>query len=327
MNNKGRAKSAGMKSTLAPGVDDTALSDWGDMALFLAILDAGNLVAAAEVLDLSQPTVGRRLSALESRLGAALFARTGRRMVPTEVATRIEESARKMAREMYAIRRSVAGNTEALQGQVTISANEGTGSEWLVPVLASLQNSYPDIYIDLKIESRAADLVQREADIALRMGRPTQLDLITRKLGTVGFGLYASEAFLERHGPIETVEQLNGKPWVQGRFSRQGTNLIESFFEARDLQCPIVLSTNSPAAQLCAVRSGIGVGAVSHRWASQEANLRRLLPDIDAASIDLWLVTHEDLRHSARIRAVADHIAEAARRDAGLFEDGRRLTS
>ncbi len=314
------------KTAATDGVSGAGeLNDWSDMALFLAVLDGGNLVAAAETLGLSQPTVGRRLAALEQRLGAALFARTGRRMLPTEVALSIEDSARKMDREMYAIRRSVAGAAEGLSGQVTISANEGTGSEWLVPVLATLQHKYPEIFIDLRIEARAADLVHREADIALRMGRPTQLDLITRKLATVGFGLYASREFLDRQGPIASVEDLNGKPWIRGVFNRLGNDLLHDFFGEHSLNCRIVLSTNSPAAQLRAVGSGIGIGVLSHRWASQEPDLLRVLPEVGAAAIDLWLVTHEDLRHSARIRAVADHIAAAARRDEALFEHGMEV--
>ncbi|MFT7288099.1 MAG: DNA-binding transcriptional LysR family regulator [Halieaceae bacterium] len=308
-----------MEKLLTP---TTSPADWSDIAVFLAVLDAGNLVAAAAILGLSQPTVGRRLAALEARMGVTLFARTGRQMVPTEVAASIEESARKMAREMYAIRRGVAGAARGLWGQVTISANEGTGSEWLVPVLADLHLKHPEIFVDLLIESRAADLVKREADIALRMGRPTQLDLIARRLASVGFGLYASLSWLERNGPVEKSADLEGKSWVRGIFMPQSNELLEAFFNEHDLECKIAMATNSPAAQIKAVESGIGVGVLSHRWASRFPGLRRLLPEYEAASIDLWLVTHEDLRHSARIRAVADHIVEAAEVDKGLFARG-----
>ena len=297
-------------------------ADWSDIAVFLAVFDAGSLVAAADLLDLSQPTVGRRLTALEERMGVTLFARTGRRMVPTEVALRIEDSARKMSREMHAIQRGVAGAAKGLQGQVTISANEGTGSEWLVPVLADLHLKHPEIFVELKIESRAADRVQREADIALRMGRPTQLDLITRKLATVGFGFYASEDWVARHDPIETIADLQGKPWVRGTFTARGNDMLAGFFEEHGVSMQTTMSTNSPAAQILAVRHGVGLGVLSHRWATREPGLVRLIPEVAAATIELWLVTHEDLRHSARIKAVADHIADAARADMALFEVG-----
>jgi DNA-binding transcriptional LysR family regulator len=301
-------------------------ADWSDIAIFLAVLDAGSLVSAAEVLAISQPTVGRRLAALEQRMGVTLFSRSGRRMVPTEIARRIEEAARRVAREMHAIERGIAGEAQGLRGQVTISANEGTGSEWLLPVLADLQRQHPEIYIDLKIESRSADLVQREADIALRMGRPTQPDLIARKLADVGFGFYASRGLLATLPPINEVSDLNERPWVRGIFTRQGDDLLNRFFADHDIQCRVVLNTNSPAAQLRAVQHGIGFGVLSHRWARQEPELVRILPEQSAATVALWLVTHEDLRHSARLRAVADHIAAAARRDEALFISGERAS-
>ncbi|MEM1191151.1 MAG: LysR family transcriptional regulator [Pseudomonadota bacterium] len=298
-------------------------SDWSDIALFLAVLDAGNLVAAGTALGLSQPTVGRRLAGLEKRMGVTLFARSGRRLIPTDIARRIEESARRMAREMNAIERGIASEATGLRGQVTISANEGTGSEWLVPVLVELQKEHPEIYIDLKIESRAADLVQREADIALRMGRPTQPDLIARKLADVGFGIYAARSFLKGQRPIREITDLNDTPWVLGTFTKRGDGMLNSFFDEHALDCRIALGTNSPAAQLRAVQQGMGFGVLSHRWAGKESGLVRVLPDITSATISLWLVTHEDLRHSARLRAVADHIAAAAREDAELFARGR----
>lgn len=301
--------------------------DWADVAVFLAVLDAGSLVGATEKLNMSQPTIGRHLAAMEKRMGTTLFARTGRRLMPTEVASRIEESARKMSREMLAIQRTVAGAAQGLHGQVTISANEGTGSEWLIPVLAKLKQKFPDIFIELKIEGRAADLVQREADIALRMGRPTQLDLITRKLVTVGFGIYVAESLLAEHGRIEAFADLNHTGWVRGAFSTTRVDMLHDFFAEYSLDCHIALSTNSPAAQVRAVQEGLGFGVLSHRWAGREEGLVRVLPDFEAAAIDLWLVTHEDLRHSARIRAVSDLIAEAAHADAQRFAVNDRSRS
>lgn len=296
--------------------------DWSDMALLLAVLDTGSLAAAGEALGLSQPTVGRRLAALETRLDTTLFSRGGKRLIPTEMALSIEENARKMSREMFAIRRRVAGAVTGMAGQVTVSANEGTGSEWLIPVLADLQRMHPDIYVELKIDLRAADLVQREADIALRLGRPTQQELIARKLADVGFALYASEQFLAAHGPITSLDDLQDKPWVRGNFIKTGNDALMAFMSEHNLRYRIALSTNSPAAQIAAVRAGLGIAVISHRWASTYPELVPLLPALEVASLELWLVSHSDLRHSARMRAVADYIIEAARKDESLFAGG-----
>jgi len=302
---------------------NTHPGEWADIAVFLAILDAGTLLDAAERLGMSQPTVGRRLATYEARIGTKLFTRTGRRMVPTETAHAIEESARKMAREVDAIRRSVEGTTQVLGGQITISANEGTGSEWLIPVLSALKKQYPDIFIDLRIEARSADLVQKEADLALRLGRPTQLDLVARKLATVGFGIYAAHEWLAQYPQIEELKDLTGKTWVGGDFSRKASTLLNRFFIEHGLEQRATISTNSPTAQLRAVQHGMGLGVLSHRWAADDPALQRVLPAFEPASIDLWLVYHEDLRNSARVRVVSEFIAEAARRDASLFSAGQ----
>ncbi len=300
-------------------------AQWGDIRIFLAIAESGNLVAAAEKLGISQPTAGRRLAALESALGVSLFARTGRRMLPSDAGRAILESARLMQREVTTIERVADGQASGLSGTVTISASEGTGSKWLVPILADLHREYPEIAIELRIEARNADLVQREADIALRMGRPTQGDLITRKLVTIGFGLYASRDYLAKTGELLKTEDLESQEWIVGRFNERGSDPLRDFLAVHNLGGHFTITTNSPAAQLESVRQGLGISLLSHRWASNYQELKAVIPGMTVFSEDLWLVTHEDLRHSARIRAVADHIAAHARDAASSFAYGREL--
>lgn len=301
-----------------------ALRDWGDIRLFLAVHDHGSLVAAANALNLTQPTVGRRLAAMEERFGTPLFVRSGRRMQLTDAGTGILENARRMESEMLAIERSLEVHATALVGEVTISATEGTGTEWLVPVLYDFHQQYPEIVVKVQIESRAVDLVHREADIALRLGRPTQPSLIARHLANVGFGLYASPAYLERAGVPASRSELAGHDMV-GLDMAQGRMAANRVFPSEEqLEGKIVYLTNSPAAQLAAVEAGFGIGVVSHRWASIRPGLTRVLPDYTAAVLELWLVTHEELRYSSRIRAVSDFIAERFQADRGLFESGGR---
>lgn len=229
-----------------------------------------------------------------------------------------------MQREMDGIHRTIAGQARGLAGVVTISATEGTGSEWLLPVLEDLRRSYPDITVRLQIESRAVDLVAREADIALRLGRPTQLDLISRKLADIGFGLYASRSHLQQWGPVRALADLDQAAWVRGEFGRDAHSLLAGFLATHGLAHRIALSTNSPTAQIGAVAQGIGFGILSHRWAEDYPELVPVLPELAVGTIDLWLVTHVDLRHSARIRAVSDHIARFAERDRRRFAVGGR---
>ena len=151
------------------------LRDWADIRLFLAVLDKGSLVAAAEHLHLTQPSVGRRLAAMEKRFGTPLFVRAGRRMQLTDAGSAILDSARRMEREMLAIERSLEVQSTALCGEVTISATEGTGTEWLTPVLVNFQRQYPEILLNIQIESRTVDLIRREADETVCLEAPAAL--------------------------------------------------------------------------------------------------------------------------------------------------------
>ncbi len=302
--------------------DDNAMRDWADIRLFLAIVDNGSLVAACESLGLTQPTVGRRLAAMEERFATPLFVRSGRRMQLTDAGNGILESARRMEREMLAIRRTLDAQSSALCGEVTISATEGTGTEWLTPVLLDFHRQYPEILVKVQIENRAADLVHREADIALRLGEPTQANLIARKLVSIGFGFYASEDYLGEFPPITTLEDMK-----QHEFVGLDTTLARLSYDLAFSPDDIILGqpsylTNSPSAQLAAVKAGFGIGVLSHRWAMMAGGLRRILPDYNSAEIDLWLVTHEELRYSARMKVMFDFIAERVIADKVLFESG-----
>ncbi len=297
-----------------------SMQDWADIRLFLAVLDHGSLVAASEYLGLTQPTVGRRLTAMETRIGSPLFVRAGRRMQLSDAGAAILDSARRMESEMMAIERAVEDQSRGLYGRVTISATEGTGTDWLTPVLFDFHQLYPDIKVSVLIESRAVDLVHREADIALRLGRPTQPDLIARRLTKVGFGLYAAQKYLDRAGPVTSIEGLDEHEFVVLERPANGSKPPAIVAGMDKIARNPVYFTNSPAAQLGAVKSGFGIGVLSHRWASMQRNLERVLPDYEPMELELWLVSHEELRHSARIRAVSDFIAQHVIDDAALFE-------
>ena len=300
------------------------LRDWADIRLFLAIRDHGSLVGASDALGLTQPTVGRRLSAMEERFGAPLFVRSGRRMQLTDAGVGILESARRMEREMLAIERSLEVHSTALCGEVTVSATEGTGTEWLGPVLYDFHQEYPEIVIKVQIDNRTVDLLHREADLALRIGRPTQPALIARHLVNVGFGLYASSQYLEMAGVPDSPEDLADHKIV-GLNARPGRLDASTAFPYEDpLPGNYVYVTNSPAAQLAAVEAGFGIGAMSHRWVAMRNSLVPVLPDFEVAELELWLVSHEELRYSARIKAVSDFIAERFQRDRHLFEMGHQ---
>lgn len=295
------------------------VSDWADVQIFLAIHECQTLSNAALRLGLSQPTVGRRLSALEKRLGIQLFSRAGRALTLTESGEAILENARKMDLEMQSIRRIIDGKAHSLSGEVTISALEGTGSQWLIPVLGEMKKTYPDITVELTIDSRPVNLLRREADIALRMGQLTELDLIAKKLVDVEFGFFAAEEYVAKNGMPASLDDLSSLEWVRVIYGSSRRDMLMAFCRQHELTPRVAMNTDSGAAQLEAIVQGMGAGVLSLRWANTQPNLVRLLPEVSVASIDLWLVSHEDLRYSARIKAVADFIAAAAEKDRRLF--------
>ena len=190
-------------------------------------------------------------------------------------------------------------------------------------MLIDFHREYPDILVKVQIENRAVDLVHREADIALRLGEPSQPDLIARRLLSVGFGLYASKKYLDNAPPVSSEADLPRHKMVAlDTALARGVNFEMTFGNQNLPEGDYTYLTNSPAAQLSAVQAGFGIGAISHRWAMMSGELQRVLPDYTAAELDLWLVTHEELRHSARMRVIFDFIAERVLADKVLFETG-----
>lgn len=297
---------------------------WSDFNVFLAIAEEGSLSAASQRLRMSQPTVGRRLDALEDRLGADLFVRTARGLTLTETGVLILDNARRIQDEAMAIERIAEGRDTGLSGTVTISVVDGLGTDWLTPALLDFHNRYPDIVINMQIDARAADLVNREADIALRLFRPVQNTLIAKRCATIGFGLFASRDYLDRCGRPQTLEGLVDHDWVASE-SYLEERYMPGFHEVTSVPCGrVVYTSENPVALMAACRSGFGVGVLSCRWAARYKELERLFPDRIVGELGVWLVMHEDLKHSARMRAAFDFIAARLTQDARFFAEGTR---
>jgi DNA-binding transcriptional LysR family regulator len=298
----------------------SALRDWSDIRLFLAIVEHGSLLAASEHLSLSQPTLGRRLAAMEKRMGVPLFVRTGRRMQLTDTGRTILENAQRMEREMLAIERAVEVHSKSLAGEVIITATEGTGTEWLPPELTEFRRRYPDITLNIRVDSRSMDLLRREADIALRLGEPKEPELIGRRLVTVGFGLYAAPSYLEHAPPVNSLDDLADHDLIGLEQAGSPTHLMPGDDLAHLPVGRFVFTTNSPAAQMSAARAGYGIAVLSHRWVALQGGLVPLLPDTNVFETSMWLLTHEELRHSARIRAVSNFLTERVLANKEQFE-------
>jgi DNA-binding transcriptional LysR family regulator len=175
-----------------PGVGIEAF-DWRLVRSFLAVLDAGSLMGAARTLQARQPTLSRHVAELESQLGAPLFERTGRGVLPTAMALAIADAARQMEAGARSLSQALAGRREVRTGTVKITTSMVAATYLLPPLLTRLHIEEPGIQLELVASNQISNLLRREADIAVRMVRPTQGSLVARKLGSVGIGAYAHE--------------------------------------------------------------------------------------------------------------------------------------
>ncbi len=297
------------------------MNNWSDYPIFLAVAETGSLTAAGEKLAISQPTVGRRIKFLEGRFGAPLLTREEGRLVPTEFGYLVLDHIRRMEVEADAINRTSATLEHSLVGPVLITASEGVGDFWLPSVLQEFRASNPDIIIDINVDIRALNLAQREADIALRwMGPGTQNSLIGRRATSFGFGLFASKEYIKRKGMPKTAQDL---------LDHDGVRLVmgpETFWpldkNGNVLPTPrTVFRTNNINAHFNAIFSGYGIGMLALASLPSEFDLVRVLPDLERVE-DLWVVAHEDLKKSARVRACFDFIVSALQEDSEHFRSG-----
>lgn len=298
---------------------------WDLYRSFLAVMRAGSLSAAARELDLTQPTLGRHIAELEATLGRPLFLRSQAGLSPTEAARQLRPHAEAMAAAAAALMRTASGALDEPEGSVRLTASEIVGVEVLPAILAEFHEAHPGIVVELSPSNLNQDLLRRDADIAVRMARPSQKALIARRLGTVPVGLFAHKSYLARRGTPRSLDELARHSIIgfdadagSARSVRQaGLPVTRELFSFR---------SDSDHAQLAAMRSGFGIGGCQTRIASRDPNLVAVLPQEFRIDLEMWLVMHEDLRASRRVRLLFDHLARALKAYAGEPNPRRRST-
>ena len=288
--------------------------DWRALQDVVTVAETGSLSAAARRLNVSQPTVGRRIEQLEDQLGAMLFNRTARGLTLTKVGEGILNHAKQMEEEALAIERVATGANQELQGNVRVSLIEDLGIQWLPQKLSEFHVQFPHLSIDVNIDNRNVNLLRHEADIAVRLARPEQVDLICRKVGMLHFGLYASQSYLDEHGIPEQRADLK-KHYHVGfdEAMARGSQIkkLESLFQQENIRH----RSNSHMEMIEATRAGLGCAALCCFIGDTYPELSRvLIKGIDYAR-EIWLVTHAEINSSARIRAVFDFLGKSLEED------------
>ena len=283
--------------------------DWTHIRSFLAVAETGSLSAAARALGQSQPTLGRHVKAAEATLGAALFSRDPAGLRLTDVGLSLLGPAREMAAASARLETLAAGRDQQLSGTVRITASVVVSHAILPPILADLRTAEPEIEIELVPSDTAESLIFREADIALRMFQPTQLDVVTRKIADQPLALYAAHDVLARFGQPRSLEDLKHMPFVG--FDRDdqilramrgfGFDVSRDFFGVR---------CDDQAAFWQLVCAGCGVGAMQAVIGDAEPRVQRLEVQPDLPALPVWLAAHEALHKTPRVKRVWDFLAQ-----------------
>ncbi|CAJ9571960.1 LysR family transcriptional regulator [Burkholderia pseudomallei] len=282
---------------------------WELYRSFLGVLREGSLSGAARALGLTQPTVGRHVAALEAALRVPLFTRSSSGLMPTDVALALRAHAEAMESTADALARAATSFGEDVRGVVRISASDVVGVEVLPPIVARLRQRHPALTIELALTNRVQDLLRREADIAVRMTRPGQTQLIARHIGGIELGLHAHRDYLARRGTPRDAGELVRHALIGHDRPTAFIRQIAKSFPGFD-RGAFALRTDSDLAQLALIRCGAGIGACQAALAKRDPALVRVLPKAFAGRLDMWVTMHEDLRGSSRCRAAFDALAE-----------------
>lgn len=282
--------------------------DWAYIQSFLAVADGGSLTAAARALQLSQPTLGRHIKAMESVLAVSLFVRTAKGFDLTEAGQSLVEPARAMAAASQRFENAAAGRDTQLAGTVRITASMVVSHYILPPIIADLRRRQPEIEIELVPTDASENLIFREADIAVRMYQPQQLEVITRKVAQQPLALYAAHSIIETWGRPLVLDDLSSMPFVGFDRSKLiishmkdvGFDIDRHFFGVR---------CDDQAAFWQLVCAGCGVGAMQTVIGDAEPLVERLDIELNLPPLPIWLTAHEALHKNVRIKHVWDHLA------------------
>ncbi len=287
-----------------------ATFDWNRARAFLVAAEEGSFSAAAKVLQVAQPTLGRQVAALEDELGVALLERAGNKLVLTPTGASLIEYVRAMREAAHHLSLTAAGQVDALHGVVRLATSEGVAAYLLPPLLDELRRAHPGIEVELVLSNAASDLLRREADIAVRHFRPAGADLVARRLRDSAAYLYGAKRYLDRFGPPRGPDDLH-EVQVIGYLDHErflpaltGLGLSATLDNLR-------VRTDSQVVQWHLARAGQGLCLMMSEVGEADATMARAWPGVPPVTVPMWLTAHRELRTNPRIRVVFDALAEA----------------
>lgn len=297
--------------------------NWDDMRVFLAVARKGNLSAAARVLKVTQPTVGRRLRTLEQSLSARLFDRLPDGFVPTTAGAELLPLAEEMERTADALQRRQATLADRVSGTVRLSIFE-VMAQFLTDHICDLRTQLPEIEIELAVAHQNANLSKREADIVLRECLPDNTGLIARKLGHVAYAVYGEAGFVERNPAARTEARYTACDWVG--FDEEHAYFASQKWLLQKLDGAVPsVRVNNGLVLHDAVRKGVALGVLPCFAGDRDPNLIRLSPPLDELTATQHLIVHPDLRRVPSVRAVMDALVILFKRETPQLLGEHRL--
>ena len=286
------------------------LKDWNLLRSFLAIYETGTLTHAAIRLASTQPNMGRHLRELEAHLGETLFVRKPGKLEATERAHALFAAVAPMATAIRDAERVLTGEEGQVVGVVRVAVSEVFGYHVVPQLLAPLLHEQPQLEVELSVSNHTDNLLRRDADIAVRFFRPDQNDIIARKLGSVEFGLFAHQDYIDRFGEPKGYEIAEGG-FVAG-FDKDIQHIGPSIHGARPT-APLRFRFRSDfaLARQAVVECGGGIAMLELDVAASRPNLKRVLREKVGLKQEVWLCAHEELRRSSRMRFVWDRLGAA----------------
>ncbi|MEH3144784.1 MAG: LysR family transcriptional regulator [Methylobacterium frigidaeris] len=292
--------------------------DWDKIRIFLNVAEAGSFTKAGDDIGLSQSAVSRQISALERELKAPLFHRHARGLILTEQGDLLFRAARDMKMRLETTRARLVETSERPSGDLKVTTTVGLGTAWLAQRVAEFLDLHPDVRVELILTNEELDLAMREADVAIRLRRPAQPDLIQRRLFTVHYHVFASAEYIKRFGEPKSIEDLDNHRLVSFGGDQPSYLMATHWLSTvgRDGREPrsIHFTVNNISALQVAVETGAGIGILPDYVADGNAELIQVLRDVEMPNLESYLVYAEEMRTVARVQAFRDFLVAKAQR-------------
>ncbi len=291
--------------------------DWDKLRIFHTAAESGSFTHAADRLNMSQSAVSRQVSALEDDLGLKLFIRHARGLVLTEVGEQLFRTAHRMHWELQQVESAMSESQEIPTGPLLVTTTVGIGSTWLASRISEFVKLYPTIQVEIRLNDAELDLAMREADVAIRMHRPVQSEMIQRKLFTMHFHIYASKAYLDENGTPQTIDDLDQHQMVtfgEPVPSYLGDiNFLERVGRSDNSSRRVSLKINSIYGQMHACRASMGLAMLPDYVVEGQDSIVRVLEDFELPAFDTYFVYTPALKSSKRVGVFRDFLVGKAR--------------